>query len=306
VMLGFRRGLLLAGLDLLGLLFTLLVAFSGYRGLAEILAERTSLQTELAQPVAFFALIALGGALYTLVATAVVRVRRAARGLALPFGLSRWLGAAVGLGHGLIVATLVVIAITLLPVSASVADRANEGAVAPYFKRASSRLAPGVEELLPALPASPLVGVETVGPHETVALRFPKQLQLSVDPAAETEMLRLINRDRRTNGLQPLKMDEPLRQVARAHSREMFERSYFSHTSPSTGSPGDRLEKAGVPFLVAGENLAYQPNVRIAHEKLMASPGHRKNLLSPRFRRVGIGIISAGLYGNMYTQDFTD
>jgi uncharacterized protein YkwD len=94
--------------------------------------------------------------------------------------------------------------------------------------------------------------------------------------------------------------------VARAHSLEMFQLDYFSHTSPTAGSPFDRMHAAGIQFLVAGENLAYAPNVEVAHQGLMNSPGHRANILRPEFGRVGIGVIRSSAQGSMFTQDFTN
>ena len=91
--------------------------------------------------------------------------------------------------------------------------------------------------------------------------------------------------------LKPLVADDALREVARRHSLEMFQRDYFSHTSPTTGSPFDRMRAASILFVVAGENLAFAPNVDIAHRGLMNSPGHRANILRPEFGRIGIGAI---------------
>jgi uncharacterized protein YkwD len=64
------------------------------------------------------------------------------------------------------------------------------------------------------------------------------------------------------------------------------------------------MRAAGVTFLVAGENLAYAPNVQAAHDALMRSPGHRANILRAEFGRVGIGVIHSQFQGSMFTQDF--
>jgi uncharacterized protein YkwD len=119
-------------------------------------------------------------------------------------------------------------------------------------------------------------------------------------------MLDLVNGERAKAGLAPLLADDRLREVARAHSLEMFQMDYFSHTSPTSGSPFDRMHAAGISFLVAGENLAYAPNVQVAHDGLMNSPGHRANILRPEFGRVGIGVIRTQGQGSMFTQDFTN
>ena len=94
--------------------------------------------------------------------------------------------------------------------------------------------------------------------------------------------------------------------MARDHSLEMFQLDYFSHNSPTSGSPFDRMHAAGIPFGVAGENLAYAPNVDIAHQGLMNSPGHRANILRPEFGHIGIGVIRSQVQGSMFTQDFTN
>ncbi|KKR88441.1 MAG: SCP-like protein extracellular [Candidatus Gottesmanbacteria bacterium GW2011_GWA2_41_12] len=66
------------------------------------------------------------------------------------------------------------------------------------------------------------------------------------------------------------------------------------------------MKNAGIFYTEAGENLAFAPNVNIAHAGLMNSPGHRANILSPDFGKVGIGVIDGGIYGEMFVQKFTD
>ena len=117
-------------------------------------------------------------------------------------------------------------------------------------------------------------------------------------------MLALINNDRESQGLKTLKMNNKLQEIARQHSIEMFRLSYFEHESPVSGSPFDRLKASGIQFVSAGENIAYAPSVSTAHIGLMNSPKHRDNILSDSFTEVGIGVISAGNWGSMYTQDF--
>jgi uncharacterized protein YkwD len=117
-------------------------------------------------------------------------------------------------------------------------------------------------------------------------------------------MLEMLNAERTRRGLRPLHPDPALTQVARAHSRDMLARGYFSHTSPDHADPFDRLRLAHVAFLTAGENLALAPDLQTAHDGLMNSPGHRANILRPQFGRVGIGVLDAGRHGLMVTQDF--
>ena len=119
-------------------------------------------------------------------------------------------------------------------------------------------------------------------------------------------MLELLNRERMANGLQPLVMDDAIRQVARANSVNMFQQGYFAHVDPNGVSPFDRLRNGGISFRTAGENLALAPTVDVAHDGLMNSPGHRANILNPSFHRVGIGVADGGMHGKMFTQNFAD
>lgn len=147
----------------------------------------------------------------------------------------------------------------------------------------------------------------TVKPEgdETVSLNFTTS-NVTIDEAAERQMLSLLNKERTSRGLNPLVIDTKLREVARAHSKDMFARGYFSHYSPEGLTPFDRIQKAGITYEYAGENLALAPNAEVAMQGLMNSPGHKANILSPNFRKVGIGGIDGGIYGQMFSQEFTD
>lgn len=141
--------------------------------------------------------------------------------------------------------------------------------------------------------------------RDGVKLNFT-QRELVVDEASETEMLVRVNKERRDRGLAELVMDPKLRDLSRVYARDMFERGYFSHYNPEGESPFDRMEKLEITYTTAGENLALAPNVTIAHQGLMDSPGHRENILNPEFGKVGIGVIDGGIYGKMFVQEFTD
>ncbi len=147
----------------------------------------------------------------------------------------------------------------------------------------------------------------TVNPEEkgSVDLHF-KQDQLIVDYTGEQQMLALVNAQRAKAGVKPLIWDDDLAGVARAHSEDMFNRGYFSHYSPEGKDVGDRLNAAGIVYTYAGENLALAPNIQSAHDGLMNSPGHKRNILDPAFNKIGIGAINGGVYGEMITQVFTN
>lgn len=122
----------------------------------------------------------------------------------------------------------------------------------------------------------------------------------------EMQLLQMINDERKANGLTPLLPDPELCIVARQHSADMFEQGYFSHNTPNGLTPFDRIHKAGISYKTAGENLALAQTLQLAHRGLMNSPGHRANILNPRFGKVGIGILDGGSYGLMISQEFRD
>lgn len=138
---------------------------------------------------------------------------------------------------------------------------------------------------------------ETVNLHYTVT-------ETKARPDLETQMLALVNEERTSRGLKPVVYDAALTPVARAHSADMFARGYFSHYTPEKTDPFDRMDKAGIKFRSAGENLALGRTLKICHEGLMNSPGHKANILNPSFGRLGIGIMDGGIYGLMISQEF--
>ncbi|WMW21850.1 CAP domain-containing protein [Methanolobus mangrovi] len=128
--------------------------------------------------------------------------------------------------------------------------------------------------------------------------------------AEEQQMLDLINGERAIYGLEPLRFNAVLNDVASEHSKEMIELDYFSHDSYDGTSFSERLANAGYDMVYVGENIAlrYPPDLVAAHEGLMASPGHRANILSPNYNEIGIGIWVGEYSGYdnaaMYTQNF--
>lgn len=143
------------------------------------------------------------------------------------------------------------------------------------------------------------------GNREMVNLNF-KTGNLSIDSTGEEEMLVLVNQERRSRRFATLMSNKKLKDVARNHCSDMLKRGYFSHYTKEGASPFDRMSKAGISFVFAGENLALSPNVTVAMQGLMGSEGHKANILSPDFGKVGIGVIDGGIYGEMFCQEFTD
>lgn len=126
------------------------------------------------------------------------------------------------------------------------------------------------------------------------------------DESVEMAMIDLVNKERVLQGKKPLVYDDKLKEVGRRHSADMFSKGYFSHYAPDGKSVADRVDQAGITYQVVGENLAYAPSLELAHKGLMNSPGHKANILSSDYNKVGIGVMDGGVYGLMFTQVFSN
>jgi uncharacterized protein YkwD len=131
-------------------------------------------------------------------------------------------------------------------------------------------------------------------------------VSLSIDPADESQMIADVNASRSTAGLPPLEPDPLLASVARAYAHDMAARRYFGHYNPEGQSVGDRLEGAGIAYQYAGENIAFVQNESEAMEGFLNSAGHKANILSSKYTRIGIGVIVTDGYGAVYVQEFSD
>ena len=122
----------------------------------------------------------------------------------------------------------------------------------------------------------------------------------------EIKVLELVNNERAKNGLSALTLDSALSNVARNHSADMAKNNYFSHTNLKGQSPFDRLKSAGISYSYAGENIAAgQTTPEAVVNAWMNSEGHRKNILSKNFKKIGIGYYQGGAKRHYWTQVFT-
>ncbi|MCM3162422.1 CAP domain-containing protein [Metabacillus litoralis] len=118
----------------------------------------------------------------------------------------------------------------------------------------------------------------------------------------EQQVVDLTNQERAKQGLAALKVDLTLSKVAREKSLDMQKNNYFSHTSPTYGSPFDMMKKFGVTYRTAGENIAKgQRTPQEVVNAWMNSSGHRANILSSNFTHIGVGYVAEG---NYWTQQF--
>jgi len=300
---GLRAGFVTATYSLITWITALLVALT-LQGPTAALLGRAGLTSTIGRVVGFIAVLlvleTLFGLLGRLLIAPLVRALHRSRVAA---AADRVLGVIPATLRVLVIAAVALAAALVLPVGNDVRTAIDGSRIAQVLVAQVSRLQPQLGALSSESDGAPLF-VTKLGADDTQKLDLPDALTLSPDPEAEQQLFALVNQERTALGLGALAWDPRLVPVARAHAVEMFRLKYFSHQSPVDGSPFDRLAAAKISYRRAGENLAYAHSVAAAHRGLMESPGHRENILHPEYTRIGIGVISAGPYGRMFTQLF--
>ncbi|WP_316570099.1 SafA/ExsA family spore coat assembly protein [Neobacillus sp. YIM B06451] len=123
--------------------------------------------------------------------------------------------------------------------------------------------------------------------------------------SVEQQVISLTNQERAKHGLKALAHDWELSRVARYKSVDMRNKNYFSHTSPTYGSPFTMMKNFGIAYRSAGENIAAgQTTAAEVVRAWMNSPGHRKNILSRDYTHIGVGYAAGGSQRHYWTQMF--
>ncbi len=117
---------------------------------------------------------------------------------------------------------------------------------------------------------------------------------LGPGPSVEADVVRfvdLMNDHRASVGCPPLSWNDGVAAVAQAHSQDMVDRGFFSHTNPDGESPFDRLTEAGIAYSRAAENIAWgHPTADAVLSAWLGSPGHRANIENCLLTQHGVGL----------------
>lgn len=100
----------------------------------------------------------------------------------------------------------------------------------------------------------------------------------------------LLNNDRAQYNLPLLTIDPALCRIARIKSEDMRDNQYFAHTSPTYGDVRQMLRQFGYTFSAAAENIAHHASIEKAQAAFLSSPGHRRNIMSSAYVKVGLGV----------------
>lgn len=298
---GYRQGFLRLIVDLLGLVISFVVALK-YYNFAGTIFTSWGLNPNLAKPIGFFALWTIVQITFWLL---TILIFHYLPGLVQENKVNRYLGTLPGALKGLIIVAVFLIIIMILPFSASVKGLLSSSKVAGGLIKATAKVENQMETIFGQL-NNTLTFTGTIQENDgTTALNFHTD-KFEINQDAELKLVGLVNEERAKFGVKPLVVDLLIRNVARAHSMDMIQKGYFAHDDPSGLTPYDRLMNAHVTFRMVGENLALAPTIELAHIGLMNSPSHRENILDPDYGRIGIGVMDAGIYGLMITQDFAN
>jgi uncharacterized protein YkwD len=298
---GWKRGFFATTTALLMLAASFLVALWGHAAVAAWFVSQALLPDPWAAPAAF--LLVLSASAWVLGASGRLLMRL------IPYRshahvLNRAIGVVPGAASGLIHAAVIAMLLLALPVSDRLTDWAQRSTFAERLSAPIERVEEQLRPIFDPAVQRTMQGL-TVAPESQEFVKLPFSVQdAKPRPDLEAAMLALVNAERGKAGLRLLVADPEALHTARAHSQDMFARSYFSHVTPEGRSPFDRMRSAGLRFRVAGENLALARTLPMAHQGLMKSPGHRANILKPEFGRLAIGIVDGGRNGLMVTQTF--
>ncbi|MDB5205238.1 MAG: hypothetical protein JWR72_313 [Flavisolibacter sp.] len=298
---GWSRGFIYGITSLLTWLGSLLMGFFLYQPLGELLRKTFPSLNVWALPIAFIAAIIFFRFIFSFI---LYRLVRTAPDEAHHTTVNRAFGILPGLINGCVYAAIAAALLLSIPMGNGLTKEARESKLANELgiqvawldEKFSPIFGAAAKETMNRVMVKP-ESDETVDLHYTVTDVKPRS-------GLEADMLALVNEERTKRGIPAVKADPDLTLVARAHSTDMFARGYFSHYTPEKKDPFDRMKKAGIRFQTAGENLALGRTLKICHQGLMNSPGHKANILNPAFGRLGIGIMDGGIYGLMISQEF--
>lgn len=288
-------------LDLGSFLVAFFMSFRFYNVVAKFFEGNFSIPHGFSKAIGFMASWFLVEAIfYILAALFLAKITR------IRFKGGRFVSVAPALVKSVIFISLILVFIGTFPIQPQIKKAVQQSKIGSFLLAHSYQLEQPIKNVFGGVTNDSLSFL-TIKPktNEKVDLGFQTS-EFKVDEATEQEMIKLVNKERISRGLKALTFGSKLREVGRKHSADMFNRGYFAHYSPEGKSVADRAQETEVEFLVIGENLAFAPSLDLAHQGLMNSEGHRTNILSEDFNKIGVGVMDGGIYGRMFTQVFSD
>jgi uncharacterized membrane protein required for colicin V production len=303
---GWRRGLVRAVFDLVGLVLGTFLAFRLSGPVGDFLTDRFGVTSEWSR-------IGAGVVLFAAVGFGLSFVARALSGIMELPGLAfvnRIGGAGLAAAWGAVLLTILIMFAGLLPIGAfrTALEESRLAIVVAGPNSIAGRLVRKVagEPVAMVIRALEELAGErrvVVDGDERVDLEPVAEDGIGVDKGAAGEMLEFINAARLEAGADPLPWSDELAALATDHALEMYRQGYLSGLSPVTGRVSDRARMAGVRLESLGENIGLAATTRAVHEEMVSSAPHRGRMISRGFDRVGVGVV-AGPYGLIVVEVF--
>lgn len=306
---GYSLGFIIAFIDLVSFIISFILGITFYSKIAHVLVDLLKITQGFANAIGFFIVAAFFEVIINIILKKLI--------IGIPLlnvgpkketlkSINRVLGIIPGALSGLLLSTFILSLIIALPFSVFLKHSVTNSKIGSVLVASTQGFAKSWNNVFGGA-VNDTLSFLTVEPksNESVALNFTVK-NVTIDKGAEQQMFLLVNKERTIRGIDSLVFSNELAAVGRAHCKDMFARGYFSHYTPDGLSPFDRMLSVSINFNYAGENLALAPNVDLAMNGLMQSPGHRANILSINFKKIGIGVIDGGVYGQMFCQEFSD
>ena len=164
----------------------------------------------------------------------------------------------------------------------------------PQIQTPGTTITPTTPEMT-TTPSGPNTGSGETTPGTSGTPQSPPSGNTGTNNGIEAEVIALVNQERANRGIAPLTYNGALANVARTKSEDMAENNYFSHNSPTYGSPFDMMQTFGITYSTAGENIAKgQTSAAEVMNAWMNSSGHAANIMNSNFSEIGVGYVYNG------------
>ncbi len=299
----FRHDFFIILIEFLSFLFSLLLGFRFYKFIEGLLIVNFSLPNSIAKAIGFLIAVSVSeGVIASILFFLVRRIPDTVRKTTI-LNYFRFI---VGFFDGVLLLSFIIPLTLAFPLPPLVKESISSSRLGGYLSEKTVVFEKKYSDIFGGILDEGL-NLLTVDPESRKKITLNvSRTDLTIDYENEKNMLNLVNLERQKAGIGTLSLREEIVPVARSYAEDMWSRNYFSHYSPEGEDVVGRLEGAGIRFNTVGENLALAPTLLIAHNGLMNSEGHRRNILDPNFNKVAIGIVDNGIYGKIFVQIFAD
>ena len=305
---GLSLGFVQSIIDFFGFVVSFIAGLKFYGAIASLLTKFITIPSGFSKALGFLIVAVISGLIISLILKTIINAAFSNSSKAPEFikKTNSILGIIPSLASALILLSFILSLIISFPFSSFLKSSISSSKIGSVLVQKTQGFESNIQKVFGGA-LNETLNFLTVEPQDNAIVKLQFQTNnLKTDKISERKMIAMVNQERLSRGLSSLDLDTNLRDVGRNHCTDMFQRGYFSHYTPEGLSPFDRMAKFDISFTYAGENLAFSPSVELAMQGLMQSPGHKANILSSNFGKIGIGVIDGGIYGEMFCQEFTD